>query len=63
MSPLKLSNSRTCGPRARFYMCPTRKQVVRDALIALIVTLGTLMTAAWLIVVGILAAGLIDAIF
>jgi hypothetical protein len=44
-------------------MCPTREQAVRDALIALIVTLGTLMTAAWLIVLGVLAVELIHAIF
>lgn len=39
-----------------------REQAVRNALIALIVTLGTLMTAAWLFVLGVLAVGLIDAI-
>jgi hypothetical protein len=60
---VKLSNSRTFGARARFYTCPTREQAVRDALIALIVTLGTLMTAAWLFVLGVLAVGLIDGIF
>jgi hypothetical protein len=44
-------------------MCPTREQAVRIALIALIVTLGTLMTAAWIFVLGFLAVGLIDEIF
>jgi hypothetical protein len=44
-------------------MCPTREQAVRDALIALIVTLGTLMTGAWLFVLGVLAVELIGAIF
>jgi hypothetical protein len=44
-------------------MCPRREQAVRDALIALIVTMGTLMTAAWLVVLGVLAVGLIEAIF
>ena len=36
---------------------------MHDALIALIVTLGTLMTAAWLFVLGVLAVQLISAIF
>ena len=44
-------------------MCPTREQAVREALIALIVTLGTLMTAAWLFVLGVLAVELVGAIF
>jgi hypothetical protein len=43
-------------------MCPTREQAVRDALIALIVSLGTVMTAAWLFVLGVLAVELIDAV-
>ena len=41
-------------------MCPTREQAV---LVALIVTLGTLMTVAWVFVLGVLAVRLIDAIF
>jgi hypothetical protein len=57
---VQLPNLRDSGA---FYMCPTREHAVRIVLIALIVTLGTLMTAAWTFVLGILAVGLIDAIF
>ena len=57
---MQLPNLRGSGA---FLMCPTREQAVRDALIALIVTLGTLMTAAWLFVLGVLAVELVGAIF
>jgi hypothetical protein len=54
---MQLLNLRASGA---FYMCPTREQAVR---IAMIVTIGTLMTAAWLFVLGVLAMLLIEMIF
>jgi hypothetical protein len=56
---VQLPNLRDSGA---FLHVPDEGEAVRIALTALIVALGTLMTAAWVLVLGALAVELIDAI-